>query len=155
MSNLYRSYLNSDLIIPPNTSTFKYFATLPIDNSSNEFEVTYNEKTTQRSKWEITKETKEINNTYTFYELLIYPAGNYFYENIYVIISNSNVDAYIVGSKLYVNKNDIDKEISILTYAIYEKKLYYFPFKFVPRQYLDFNKKRRKSLPNELIQIKI
>jgi hypothetical protein len=155
MSNLFRFYLNSELIIPANTTTYKYFATLPIDNDSSVFEVIYNDKVPQRSKWEISKETKEINNAYTFYELLVYPAGNYFYENIYVVLLNSNADAYIVGSKLYINKNDIDKELSILTYAIYEKKLFYFPLKFIPRQYLDFDRKKRKSLPNELIQIKI
>jgi hypothetical protein len=155
MSNLMRYYFNSDLIIPPNTTTFKYFATLPIDNNSNSFDIVLNEKLTQRSKWEIIKDVKERLEKYTFFELEVYPSGTYSYENIYVIILNSNVNAYIVGSKIYINKDDIDKEISILTYAVYQNKLYYYPLKFVPSQYLDLEKKRRKPLPNELIQIKM
>jgi hypothetical protein len=155
LSNLMRYYLNSELIIPSNSSTFKYFATLPIDNYNNNFDVILNNKDSQKSRWEIIKDKKEINKEYTFYELEVYPAGTYYYENIYVIVLNSNVDAYVTGSKIYINREDIDKEISILTYAIYQKKLYYYPLKFVPNQYIDLEKKKRKPLPNELIQIKM
>jgi hypothetical protein len=155
MNNIFRFYLNQELIIPAHTTTNKYFATLPIDNSSDDFMIIFNNESCQKSQWKIVKEVKQIDKSYTFYELIVYPAGNYYYENIYTVILNSDADAYIAGSKLYVNKNDLDKDISILTYAVYDKKLYYFPLKFKPSKYLDIEKKKRKPLPNELIQIKL
>lgn len=45
--------------------------------------------------------------------------------------------------------------MSIFVYDIYEKKLFYFPLKFVPHKYLDLEKKRRDRLPIDLIQIKL
>ena len=152
--NLNRYNLDSALIIPANSSTYKFFATLPIDYNSNSIEIIYNDKDSQKSKWEIKKNKKEINNKYAFYEIEVYPSS-WFYENIYVIIRNSNLNAYAAGSKLYVDKVDIDKEISLFIYAIYEKKLFYFPFKFTPHKYLNLEKNRRERLPTDLIQIKM
>jgi hypothetical protein len=154
MVNLGRYNLDSTLIIPANSSAFKCFATLPIDNSSTSFEIFYNDKGSQKSKWDISKTKQEINNKYTFYELEVYPTS-WTYENIYVIVRNSNANAYVAGSKLYVDKDNIDKELSIFAYAIYENKLFYFPFKFVPHKYLDLEKKRRERLPIVLIPIKL
>ncbi len=43
---------------------------------------------------------------------------------------------------------DEDGNIRFDVYAIYEKKLFYFPLKFTPHKYLDLEKKRRDRTPN-------
>lgn len=62
-----------------------------------------------------------------------------------VLISfTDNVDFHLLGQKLYVNQDDLEKPIDFIALFIYLDNAYFTFTQVVPQTYLDINKKRRR-----------
>jgi hypothetical protein len=153
LANILRYNLDSVLVIPANSSCTKYFSTVPINYNASSIEIKLNSRAPQSAKWDIVKEISPIDNQYIYYELYAYPS-TWYYNDVFIIIRNQDINAYSVGRVLYIDEKDLTKELSILIYALYQGKSYYSVLKFTPATYIDLEKKKRTTLPVEMIQIK-
>lgn len=146
---LERYNLEPSLILPPNSTTTKYFSVLPIDLSSDKIEIILPNYSKSLS-WKVIKNQHDINEQYSFYEFVLdYKLAGQNHTGIAysILTGNSSQSAYIVNSKLFINSKDTEKNIEIFTLAHYFDKLYFSRQSNIKANtYLDLKKNKRSTI---------
>lgn len=146
---LERYNLETPLLLPPNSTVTKYFSVLPLELSSEKLEIILTNYS-QSMSWKVLKSQDKIDKQYSFYEFEL--ANNdgvqELIEDNYTILSrNSSPTAYLSDSKLFINSEDIDKNIEVFILSLYSDKLYYARKSDIKAiNYLDLTKNRRSMI---------
>lgn len=139
-----------DIIIPPNSVVKKYIAFLPFDLMNNTIELLVStENESKRMSWNLNIDKKYINERYFYYAIKILNESYPYYSYYHI---NGEVDAHIEDDILYINKEDINNNMSIFCYCR-GLSLSYGTVDFKAIDYLDFDKNKRSSINIELEKI--
>ncbi|MBK7568926.1 MAG: hypothetical protein IPI31_13980 [Bacteroidetes bacterium] len=160
ISLLINENLSENILVPAGVTFSKYICTEPIKYEAGKLSLIISSSTNSATaNWDIDISTNEIEKTYTYNVFDFYITSNtgLDFSNMSdddgVLISfTDNVDFHLLGQKLYVNQDDLEKPIDFIALFIYLDNAYFTFTQVVPQTYLDINKKRTEDIEIETIR---
>ena len=160
ISLLINENLSENILVPAGVTFPKYICTEPIKYEAGKLSLIISSSTNSATaNWDIDISTNEIEKTYTYNVFDFYITSNtgLDFSNMSdddgVLISfTDNVDFHLLGQKLYVNQDDLEKPIDFIALFIYLDNAYFTFTQVVPQTYLDINKKRTEDIEIETIR---
>lgn len=147
--SLGRYNLDLPLLLPPKSTTVKYFSVLPLDLNSDKIDITIS-NANQPLSWKVIKTQDVIDKKYAFYEIAI----AYKYAGIestsginYSILSNNEKQvAYLVDNKFFINSDETKAFLEVITFALKSDELFFSRQTINGSNYLDIAKNRRSTI---------
>lgn len=148
---LERHNFDGSISIPPKSTISKYFSVLPIDYDSENIEISI-DGCQRKMEFEINKSESNINEKFVYYVFNIeWTYGTTKTDNgeNFVLLSHVNNKNYYMDSEkeLYLSENEIDHDLKIIAYSMYQDILFFKVTTITPSSYINFDKNRRENIP--------
>ncbi len=152
---LKRYNLSKETLIPPKSEVEKLFAVLPLDFNNQTLKASL-KGAEKKFSWDVIKNEKKIDESYTFYEFAI----DWCYEDVVssdglnISILKSNASSVFLGdNELYIGEESLSDTFEIITISLYGDVLFYSIASLKGDYFIEKEKNRRKiiSIKNKMI----
>lgn len=153
---LERYNLTTPLLLLPNSTTVKYFASLPCDLTSEKLEISIT-NFNQGMSWGTQIARNEIDKKYSFFEFVLKLVNEQFEglngSHFYLMNQETLGHVYLEDKRIFIDSETIEKPIEVFAYSLSNDNLYFSRNTIVGNRYLDLEKKKRSKIEIKMKKI--
>jgi len=160
ISLLINENLQENLLIPPGVAVSKYICTEPIKYEPGPLTlIISSSNSSTKAIWNIDISINKIEKpfTYNVFDFFITSSGGIDFRESPIadgilISLTQNSDFFLLRDNLYVNQDDLEKEIAFVALYIYMDNAYFGMGQITPKTYINDKKQRMEDIEIEIVR---
>ncbi len=160
ISLLINENLQENLLIPPGVAVSKYICTEPIKYEPGPLTlIISSSNSSTKAIWNIDISINKIEKTFTYnvFDFFITSSGGIDFRESPIadgilISLTQNSDFFLLRDNLYVNQDDLEKEIAFVALYIYMDNAYFGMGQITPKTYINDKKQRMEDIEIEIVR---